>query len=129
MSEEYNLRTPSLCKCLNPPLRSKYTVLQIHTTHWYTYVQHDRKQNIPLLISPSSDPMGVEGVAGTDEALRRRLVDLKLRLMAGSSLRSGPTSSKISRSTRPEYRNFEPHEKKLPPLTTEGASELEGNLQ
>ena len=73
--------------------------------------------------------MGVEGVAGTDEALRRRLDDRKLRLMAGSSFRSGPASSKISRSTRPEYRNLVPHEKKLPPVTTDGASELDGNLQ
>jgi hypothetical protein len=73
--------------------------------------------------------MGVEGVAGTDEALRRRLDDRKLRLMAGSSFRSGPLSSKISRSTRPEYRNLVPQEKKLPPVTTDGASELDGNLQ
>lgn len=72
--------------------------------------------------------MGVEGVAGTDEALRRRLDDRKLRLIAGSSFRSGQVSSKISRSTRPEYRNLVPHEKKLPPVTTDGASELDGNL-
>ena len=68
-------------------------------------------------------------MAGTDDALRRRLDDRKLRLMAGSSFRSGPASSKISRSTRPEYRNLVPHEKKLPPVTTDGASELDGNLQ
>jgi hypothetical protein len=97
-----------------------------HTTHNIPY--HTR-QNIPLLISFSSDPMGVEGVAGTDEALRRRLDDRKLRFMAGSSFRSGLASSKISRSTRPEYRNLVPHEKKLPPVTTDGASELDGNLQ
>jgi hypothetical protein len=104
------------------------TVLQIHTPHWHPTCSMTKKQNTPLLISPSSEPMGVEGVAGTDEALRRRLALRKLRLIAGSSLRSGPTSSKISRSTRPEYRNFEPHEKKLPPVTTDGASELDGNL-
>lgn len=68
-------------------------------------------------------------MAGTDEALRRRLDDRKFRLMAGSSFRRGPESSKISRSTRPEYRNLVPHEKKLPPVTTDGASELDGNLQ
>ena len=68
-------------------------------------------------------------MAGTDDALRRRLDDRKLRLMEGSSFRSGPASSKISRSTRPEYRNLVPHEKKLPPVTTDGASELDGNLQ
>lgn len=39
------------------------------------------------------------------------------------------TSSNISRSTRPLYLNLVPHEKKPPPETTLGTSELEGNLK
>lgn len=46
----------------------------------------------------------------------------------GSSWRRGPTSSNSSRSVRPVYLNFVPHEKKLPPLTT-GTTEPDGNLK
>lgn len=66
------------------------------------------------------------GVAGTLAAFRRKDA---VRFTHGSgSCRAGESSSRISRSTRPEYRNLVPHENKLPPVTTLGASELEGNL-
>ena len=72
---------------------------------------------------PRSDAIGVDGVAGTLEAFLRMLP----LVIVGSSL-FNPVSSKISLSTLPEYLNLLPQEKKLPPVTTLGASELEGNL-
>lgn len=69
---------------------------------------------------------GVEGVAGTLEALRLKL---EVRCMLGSSRVNEPVSSSISRSVRPVYLNFVPQEKKPPPDTTDGASELFGKLK
>lgn len=77
-----------------------------------------------FLSLPKCGCNGVEGVAGTLDALRLKLV---LRLIAGSSLWFESTSSKISFSVRPLYLNLVPHEKKPPPLTV-GASELVGKL-
>lgn len=68
---------------------------------------------------------GVLGVAGTLDAFR---LILELRCMLGSS-RFKVLSSSISFSVRPVYLNFVPQEKKPPPVTTDGASELVGNLQ
>lgn len=66
----------------------------------------------------------MDGVAGTLDALRRKLL---VRRTVGSS-RPEPPSSKTSRSVRPEYLNFVPHENKPPPVTT-GASVDFGNVK
>lgn len=67
----------------------------------------------------------LEGVGGSLDDFRLRL---PTRVTDGDSLVI-VTSSNISRSTRPLYLNLVPHEKKPPPETTLGTSELEGNLQ
>lgn len=67
----------------------------------------------------------MEGVAGTEDALRRRLA---VRWMFGSSLSGELVSSRISFSVRPVYLNFVPQEKNPPPETI-GASELLFNLK
>lgn len=74
---------------------------------------------------PSSAITGVDGVAGTLDAFRRSEPTL---LIVGSSRRVGVESSRISRSTRPLYLNLVPNENILPPVTTCGASELDGKL-
>lgn len=71
-----------------------------------------------LLISPRSEPIGVEGVAGTLDAL---CLKLPTRFIIGSSVRTGPESSRISFSVLPVYLNLVPQEKNPPPVTT-GAS-------
>lgn len=68
---------------------------------------------------------GVDGVAGTLEAF---LLKLDVRWISGSSLDAN-VSSNISRSVRPVYLNFVPQEKNPPPVTTDGAAELVGNLK
>lgn len=67
----------------------------------------------------------VLGVGGSLDDFRLRL---PTRVTDGDSLVID-TSSNISRSTRPLYLNLVPHEKKPPPETTLGTSELEGNLK
>lgn len=66
----------------------------------------------------------LDGVGGSLDDFRLRL---PTRVTDGDSLVID-ISSNISRSTRPVYLNLVPHEKKPPPLTTLGTSELEGNL-
>lgn len=68
---------------------------------------------------------GVEGVAGTLEALRLKLDE---RCTVGSSRPGESLPSRISRSVRPLYLNFVPQENKPPPDIT-GASELFGSLK
>lgn len=78
-----------------------------------------------MLIIPRYGCSGVEGVAGTLEALRLKLDE---RCTAGSSRPGEFLPSRISRSVRPLYLNFVPHENKPPPDIT-GASELLGSLE
>lgn len=77
------------------------------------------------ILLPKCGCRGVDGVAGTLDAF---LLTLELRCILGSS-RFNVLSSNISFSVRPVYLNFVPQEKKPPPVTTEGASELVGNLK
>lgn len=78
-----------------------------------------------ILVLPKWGCNGVDGVAGTLEAFLR-ILDVLWTF--GSFLLGEPESSKISRSVLPVYLNFVPQEKKPPPDTTEGASELVGKL-
>lgn len=65
-----------------------------------------------------------DGVGGSLDDFRLKL---PTRVTDGDSLVI-VISSNISRSTRPLYLNLVPHEKKPPPETTLGTSELEGKL-
>lgn len=68
---------------------------------------------------------GVDGVAGTLEAF---LLTFEFPCVTESLREGEPLSSRSSLSVFPVYLNFVPQEKKPPPDTTGGASELVGKL-